>query len=182
MKFDAKEITLKNGKKCVLRPTMPRDAKEMLRYLKVTSAESEHLLRYPDEVSYTLEGERDILKRLYEDPRSVMMLAEIEGKIAGNCSINGFGDKRKICHRSSFAIALYKDFWGMGIGSAMTEYACELARKIGFEQVELEVVEENTRGRALYAKCGFVETGKIACGFKYDDGSYSDLIVMSRRL
>lgn len=49
---------------------------------------------------YTLEQERDILTRLYEDERSVMMLAIVDGKVAGNCSINGLGDKRRILHRA----------------------------------------------------------------------------------
>ena len=119
MKFPEREIILKDGRKCVLRPTGPDLAAEMIEYMKVTAAETPWLLRYPDEVSYTLESEREILGRLLEDPGSVMMAAVVDGKVAGNCSIGGIGNKRKILHRCSLAIALYREYWGLGIGTAM---------------------------------------------------------------
>jgi GNAT superfamily N-acetyltransferase len=91
-------------------------------------------------VNFTLEGEIDILGRLYDDPHAVMMLAEVDGVIAGNCSVSGLGVKRKVRHRCSFAIALYRAFWGAGIGSAMTRYACELARRMGYDQGSVELM------------------------------------------
>ena len=108
MKFPEREIILKDGRKCVLRPTGPDLAAEMIEYMKVTAGETEWLLRYPDEVSFTLESEQEILGRILEDPGHVMMAAVVDGKVAGNCSIGGIGNKRKILHRCSLAIALYK--------------------------------------------------------------------------
>ena len=182
MRFEPRTFTLRDGRTCVLRPTLPGDAREMLRYLTVTSAESDYLLRYPDEVNFTLEGEIDILGRLYDDPHAVMMLAEVDGVIAGNCSVSGLGVKRKVRHRCSFAIALYRAFWGAGIGSAMTRYACELARRMGYGQIELEVVADNARGQRLYEKCGFIPSGRIPDGFRYDDGRFADLVIMTKKL
>ena len=51
MRFDERKITLKDNRECILRPTMPDDAQDMIEYLKLTSAETEYLLRYPDEIS-----------------------------------------------------------------------------------------------------------------------------------
>ena len=56
MRFPEKEITLKDGRKCILRPTMPDDAENMIEYMKVTSGETDFLLRTPEEVNYTVEG------------------------------------------------------------------------------------------------------------------------------
>ena len=72
MRFPEKEITLKDGRKCILRPTSPDLAEEMIEYLKVTSGETPFLLRYPDEVNYTPEGEKEILGRLLDAPDSAM--------------------------------------------------------------------------------------------------------------
>ena len=127
MIFEKKTLLLRNGKECILRPTAPEDSEEMIRYMKETAAESPFLLRYPDEVQYTVEDEQRILTQLMNDPHTVMMVAEVDGKIAGNCSVSGIGSKRKVRHRCSYAIALYDRFRGMGAGSAMTGYALELA-------------------------------------------------------
>ena len=167
MKFPEREIILKDGRKCVLRPTGPDLAAEMIEYMKVTAGETEWLLRYPDEVSFTLESEQDILGRLLEDPGQVMMAAVVDGKVAGNCSIGGIGNKRKILHRCSLAIALYKKYWGLGIG---------------FRQIDLEVVAENEQAQALYRKCGFVESGRRHNALKFDDGTSHDEILMYKLL
>lgn len=182
MNFEPKTITLKDGRNCILRPTHPDDAAEMIAYLKTISEETRFVLRNPDEVSYTLEQEQEILGRLLEDNSSVMMLAVVDGNVAGNCSINGMGDKRRILHRCGMAIALKKEFWNLGIGTAMISYLTELATQIGFEQMELEVVADNERGKKLYEKSGFIETGKRLRALKYDDGTYADECVMIKFL
>ena len=87
MKFQERTITLKDGRNCILRPVLPEYAEEMINYLKKTSAETDFLLRYPDEVTFTLEAEQELLTRFYEDPRTVMMAAFVDGRLAGNSSI-----------------------------------------------------------------------------------------------
>lgn len=182
MKFAEREIMLKDGRMCVLRPTGPDIAEEMIEYLRITSAETPWLLRNPDEVNYTPETEKEILSGLLDDPYSVMMAAIVDGRVAGNCSVSGIGRKRKIAHRCSMAIALYKDYWHLGIGTAMIRYLAELAKEIGYEQMDLEVIAGNTRAQALYRKCGFIESGRRHNALKFDDGSYHDEILMYREL
>ena len=182
MRFPEREIILKDGRKCILRPTGPDVAEEMIEYLKVTSGETPWLLRNPDEVDYTVESEKEILNRLLEDPYSVMIAAVVNGKVAGNCAVNSIGLKRKIRHRCSMAIALYREYWGLGIGTAMIEYLSELAKQIGYEQMDLEVVDGNDRAMSLYRKCGFIESGRRTDALKFDDGSYHDEIIMSKNL
>ncbi len=182
MRFPEREITLKDGRTCVLKPTGPEVAAEMIAYMKITAGETEWLLRYPDEVNFTLEGEQDILGKILDDPGNVMMAAIVDGKVAGNASISGIGNKRKILHRCSLAIALYQEYWNLGIGRAMIEYMTQLAKEIGFKQMDLEVVAENTQAQALYRKCGFVETGRRHNALKFDDGSMHDEILMYKEL
>lgn len=182
MRFSERTVTLKDGRTCLLCPTYPEYAADMVEYLKVTAEETPFLLRNPDEVNYTLEREKEILGMLLESEYSVMMVAVVDGKVAGNCSLNGMGDKRRIRHRCSLAIALKKAYWNLGIGTAMIQYLEELARQIGYEQIELDVVAGNDTAKHLYEKCGFVETGKHVRALKYDDGSYRDEFIMSKVL
>ncbi|MCR4729844.1 MAG: GNAT family N-acetyltransferase [Saccharofermentans sp.] len=182
MKFEERKILLKDGRTCVLKPNSPEYAQEMLGFLRKTSAETEYLLRYPDEVKFTLESEKEILGNLLENPYAIMMIAVVDGKVAGNGSVNGIGDKRKIQHRCSLAIALYEEFWDLGIGTAMIDYMSELAGQIGWKQLDLEVVAENEQAIALYKKCGFIETGRRHNALKFDDGSFHDEILMYKDL
>lgn len=182
MKFQEKEITLKDGRKCTLSPTYPEYAEQMIEYLKKTSGETDFLLRYPDEVKFTLESEVEILGRILEDPYNIMMVAVVDGKVAGNGAINGIGDKRKIRHRCSLAIALYQEYWNLGIGRAMIDYLTELAATVGWTQVDLEVVAENEQAQRLYKKCGFIETGRRHNALRFDDGTYHDEILMYKDL
>ena len=97
-------------------------------------------------------------------------------------SVSGIGEKRKIRHRCSMAIALYKDYWNLGIGTAMIGYMTELAGKIGWHQVDLEVVAENVQAQMLYKKCGFIETGRRHNALLFDDGTYHDEILIYKSL
>lgn len=182
MRFPERRITMKDGRTCILRPTAPDVAEEMIEYLKKTSGETPWLLRNPDEVNYTLEGEKEILSRVLEDPKSVMMVAVVDGKVAGNCAVNSLGDKRKVRHRCSMAIALYQAYWGQGIGTAMIGYLTELAKQIGYEQMDLEVIAGNEQAQALYRKCGFAESGRRHNAIRLDDGSMHDEILMYKEL
>ena len=182
MQFTPRTVTLKDGRTCTLRPACPDDAAVLVEYMQRTAGETEFVLRYPDEVNYTEEQERDILDSILNDPGSVMMVGIVDGKLAGNCSVNGIGVKRKIRHRSSLAITLYREYWGLGIGAAMIGYLAELAEQIGYEQIDLEVVADNTRAQALYRKCGFEESGRRTRALKFDDGTYHDEILMTRIL
>lgn len=182
MRFEPRSIILRDGRTCTLRPTCPDDAEAMIEYMKITAGETPFLVRNPDEVDYTVQTEREILGRLLQDGRTVMMVAEVDGCVAGNCALNPMGARRRLLHRSALAIALKQAYWGLGIGTAMIGYLAELAEQIGYEQIELDVVDGNDRARRLYEHCGFAETGRHLRALKYDDGTYRDEIVMCRLL
>ena len=182
MKFEARKIRLKDGRECILCPTSAEYAAEMIEFLKQTAGETPFLTSYADEVNYTLESEREILNQYFADEKSIMMLALVDGKIAGNAGVSGLGSKRRVLHRCSLGIALKKEYWRLGIAAAMIEYLTELAKYVGYEQMELEVVDGNDRAKKLYEKCGFTTTGKHLHAMKYDDGTYRDEWVMVKML
>ena len=57
-----------------------------------------------------------------------------------------------------------------------------LDKKHGYEQLELEVVAENTSAVALYKKAGFVEFGRNPKGFKSRISGYQELVSMRLEL
>lgn len=182
MIFEPKTITLKDGRICVLHPAQKEDAQGMIDYMRTSAGETPFLLRNPDEVTFTVESEESFLEGKKDAPRELMMVAEVDGVLAGNCGIITNGDLRRVYHRGGFAIALLKEYWHLGIASAMMTYAFELAKEMGYEQMELEVVDGNKRAKALYEHLGFQETGKHLRALKYDDGSYRDEYTMVKFL
>jgi len=182
MKMDQETILLKNGNTCVLRSVEPEDAEKIIAYMKIMLGETPYLLRSPEEFDYTAEGEAEVLRRRWDDPRALMILAEIDGEIAAVSDVTPMGVKSRTLHRATLGMSVRQDFWHQGIGSAMMERLIAHARQSGFEQIELEVVTANRRAINLYVKYGFQVYGTRPHGIKYPDGSYADDYLMCKVL
>ena len=111
-----------------------------------------------------------------------MIIAEVDGEIAGNCSFSPVGRKTRVRHRCVIGIALYEKYWGLGIGKALLELLLEKAAECEYEQAELDVVSRNERAIALYEGFGFTEVGSRPHAMKHKDGTYDDDIIMVKQL
>lgn len=60
--------------------------------------------------------------------------------------------------------------------------ALDVAKEIGYEQVELEVISDNKRAIALYRELGFEKYGSFPRNMKYANGTYADADWMMKRL
>ena len=182
MEYTSKETLLKNGKTCLLRLAEESDAEMLLEYLKATSGETPYMIREPEEVRTSVEEEVEFIRKNREDPRSLMLLAFVDGKHAGSCSFGGASERNRMRHRCTVGISLYRDFWGQGIGTALMNEILAGAKTAGYEQAELEVVSANEAAVGLYRKLGFEITGTIPRAFKYRDGTYADFLFMVKSL
>ena len=182
MIFEKKEMVLKDGRCALLRSPTADDAAAMIEYLRQTSGETDFLMRYPEECDIPLDKEISILSSIAASPDQVMILCELDGDIAGNCQIS-FNTKIKTFHRSSVAIAIKKKYWELGIGSAMFRELVALAEKRdGVTQIELEVIEGNTRAMALYEKFGFSTVSEKPDAVRLKDGTLLKEFLMIRKL
>ena len=181
MQFSPKEIRLKDGRAAVLRMPEPEDAADMIRYLTDTAAETEFVLRYPEECRWTLEQEQALLQGFKDNPDSLMLCCFVEGRLAGNCNLQ-FNGQMKFRHKASIAIALYREFRGLGIGSAMLGTLEDAARQRGVMFLELDYIDGNARGRSLYEKMGFAEVARHPDAVMLKDGSTRCLVYMMKRL
>ncbi len=170
MVFEQKEIRLKNGKTAILRSPVPEDAVELLEYMKQTAGETDFLLRTPEECTMTPEAEAVYLQKFNDSPTDLMIVCTVDGKIAGNCQVSR-KNKRKNCHRGSIGIALLKEYWSLGIGSAMLAELIRAAEGWGLMQLELEYIEGNDRAFGLYEKMGFRVVGAIPNAIRLADGT-----------
>ena len=110
-----------------------------------------------------------------------MIVCFVEGKLAGNCQIARKAHLKNK-HRGTVAIALLREYWGLGIGTAMFEEMLEIARGWGLAQVELEVIEGNDRAMALYEKMGFETVAAIPDAIRLEDGTSLKEFTMAKKL
>ncbi len=181
MRFE-KTIQLKNGAMCLIRNAEVSDASEVLRNSKLTHEETEFLFSYLEESKYTVEGEKEFLKKHLDSERSAELCAFTDGKLVGCAGINPIGEHIKVLHRASFGIAIEKAYWGLGIGRALTLACIELGKRAGYLQLELDAVAENESALNLYRSCGFGEFGRNPMGFRKKDGNYQELVSMRLEL
>lgn len=181
MKY-SRQIILKNGKTAVLRNGVESDGSAVLESFNLTHAETDYLLSYPDENSFDSEKEGHFLERKAASANEIEMIAFVDGKVAGTAGINAVGTKDKVRHRAEFGISVRKEYWGLGIGRALTEACIKCAKEAGYSQLELTVVAENVRAIALYQKEGFIEYGRNPRGFNSRISGFQEVIYMRLEL
>ncbi|MGM9644437.1 MAG: GNAT family N-acetyltransferase [Eubacteriales bacterium] len=183
MIFEEKKIALKDGRIALFRTPAVEDAEKMLKYIKTACGETEYLLRYPEEWDEaSVEGEENWIRRLRDSQDSMDITCYIDGKVVGNCEIN-FKSGLKTSHRAGVAIAILREYWNLGIGSAMfAELIAAAEARAETQIVELEFLEGNDRARALYEKFGFEVVGERPNAFKLKDGRLLKEYFMQREI
>lgn len=182
MIFTPIEYTLKDGRKLVLRPPAESDAQEMIDFRVQTARETHFLMNYPEELAgYTMEKQLGFINRM-QMADDFMAVAVVDGRIAGTCQIS-FNTRLKTQHKAGIGIAILKEFWGLGIGSAMfSEMLKRAEKREGLTHIELEVLEGNERAMALYRKFGFETVAEIPDAIRLKDGTMLKEIKMMKKL
>ena len=177
-----KTIRLKNGSICHLRSATAQDGQAVLENFNTTHAETDFLLTYPEESSFTADQESDFLARKLESPNEIELLAIVDGRVVGTAGVDALGRKYKLRHRAEFGVSVLRDYWGLGIGGALLDSCIECARRAGFLQLELTAVADNESALALYKKKGFTEFGRNPLGFRSRQSGFQELVLMRLEL
>ncbi len=177
MRIEEEKYNL-NGKEIILRNARPDEAQMLIDYLKIVTGETRFLMCGPEEIQYTAEQEENFIREHNDSSDKLLLLAFVDGEYAGNCSFQGKSGNRREAHRVGIGIALFQKYTGQGLGKLMLKKLLEEARKNGYEQAELTLVDGNTRAYRLYESVGFKEYGRLPRANKYADGSYADDICM----
>ncbi|CAN5221991.1 GNAT family N-acetyltransferase [soil metagenome] len=67
---------------------------------------------------------------------------------------------------------------GQGLAGRLTAAAAQIARAAGADRLFLEVSEDNIAARALYARAGFVSTGRRKAYYETPEGRTDALILV----
>ena len=130
--FFYQPIVLKNGQKCILRNAEASDAVRHHDYFVQTHKETDFLLTYPDECTMDIISLERQLKETKCSGTDVEICAFVDGKLAGSAGNNLIRDCAKMRHRAEFGISIKKEYWGLGIGDALTKACIECAKMPAF--------------------------------------------------
>ena len=180
MLYEANTILLKDGRRALLRAPELRDAAELAAMIRQIAGETDFILRTREESTETPEQEAAFIDGMRQSPHSCLIVCEIGGELAGDCQIQ-FNKRLKTRHRASLGVGILQKYWDLGIGTAMLGELIRLAaERPGVVQLELQYIEGNRRGRALYEKMGFREIGRLPGAIRLQNGTMLDEITMIR--
>lgn len=174
----SRHITLPDGEDCLVRSLTGADAEAACAQFCLTHGQTDFLLSYPDENSYTAEQEHTFLLEKEMSPCDVELGAFIAGHLAGTAGIERVCAKDKAKHRAEFGISVDRAYWRRGVGRALTLACIACAREAGYLQLELKAVRDNAAALALYHSVGFIPFGENPLGFRTREGVFQPVVLM----
>jgi len=172
-----KELKTKDGQNLILRRPILEDAEKMVNYLKTIGGESDNLLFGKNEFNLSIEQEREFVNNLNSNKdNTFMVIGIINHEIVSIAQINR-PVKKRISHNSEIAISVKKDYWSIGVGSAVMHELIDFARNNSIRNISLGVKASNSKAIRLYEKFGFK---KVGCHKNYFNvnGTFDDEILM----
>ena len=93
----------------------------------------------------------------YAAPRGALLLARVDGAIAGCCALRPMDGSDYPNAAEMKRLFVRKAFRGFGLGRQLTEAILDEARRAGYSSVLLDTLDEMEAARALYEDLGFEE-------------------------
>jgi putative acetyltransferase len=93
----------------------------------------------------------------YAAPRGALLLAKVDGEVAGCCALRPMDAADYPNAAEMKRLYVRKAFRGFGLGRQLAEAALDAARQAGYACVLLDTLDDMEAARALYEDLGFEE-------------------------
>ena len=91
----------------------------------------------------------------YSGPRGQILLARVNGSIAGCCALRPLDDCDYPNAAEMKRLYVRKAFRGLGLGRQLVEGMLDTARQAGYDHVLLDTLDDMEAARTLYEELGF---------------------------
>ena len=91
----------------------------------------------------------------YAEPRGQILLAQVDGVIAGCCALRPLDDCDYPNAAEMKRLYVRQAFRGFGLGRQLAEAMLDVARQAGYDYVLLDTLDDMEAARALYVDLGF---------------------------
>ena len=166
---------LKNGKELIIRTPKIEETNDFLNYLNHCGKETDFLGFGKEGVEQTLEDEIKYFQNF--TGKNFMLIALIDNKIVGSCSLSANEKRVRLNHIGILGITVLKDYWNLGIGKYLIETTIERGKNNGLTRIELTTRVDNERALSLYKKLGFEIEGQLKNSIYIDDRYYDSYIM-----
>lgn len=157
--FRPRTVTLRDGRRALIRRATPRDAEGIIAHVNAIGAERVFIMT--ETLRYSPREERALLRKWNADRDSELFLVAVGGRTVIGTANFSRGRPSKIRHTANLGVALHKDWRGVGLGRAMMLAGIDWARSVGIRKLTLAVFAGNRRALALYRNLGFVREGRL---------------------
>ena len=158
-----------------VRAARPKDATSFLQMWRSVVAEKRYIRT--EEVRRSAgHYRRTYFRKSWTSKEASIVAVDARGRVIGHLGV-AREDGQATDHVASLGMAVARDWRGRGVGTALLAEAIRWGREMGVEKLALSVYPDNEAARALYAKFGFVEEGRLTGHSKKSIG-YLDEIVM----
>ncbi len=172
----AQTVSLRGGHHAVIAPASEQDAPALLAYLDDIADETEFLSFGRGGLGMSVQQEADFVRGLHEGGNGLMLLASIDGEVAGVATLVRLRPPR-VRHVAQLGLSVREKYWGMGLGRTLSEELLLDARQLGLTRIELRVRHDNTRAISLYEALGFQLEGTLRGAFIVDGIEHDDQIM-----
>lgn len=174
---------LSTGQQLEIRSPQVSDAQACLAYFQQLTQETDFLLYTRAEAAeYDLKAEEDYIRNYLHQSNHLFLIALVDNIVIGALVLDQ-SRFRKQQHTATLGIGILHQYWNLGIGRRLMTFAERWVEEhpvIGM--IRFEVLATNERAIQLYRNFNYTEHGRIPQGVRQPDGSWADLLVMSKRI
>ena len=164
----------------VIREAVPDDAEALINHVKELTSEPDVCVSLtPDEFTYTVDEERNLLEQSNKAEDSLFLLALSNGELVGELTCRPSTRLSANKHVAVLGMSVRKGWRNAGIGSMLLEKAIEWANQTKIiKRIELKVFTINKPAIHLYKKYGFKQEGVLKeAVFRYE--KFHDEFIMA---
>jgi RimJ/RimL family protein N-acetyltransferase len=159
-----------------IRSATEADAAAVVSLLTRAFAETEFLSRLPEEAPPSSSGHDALLRRVPQSPVELFLVATLDNAVIAIATLKG-STLQRFAHSAELAVAVAKDHWRRGIGSALMRALLDWADHQGLIRLWIEVVETNERAIRLYETLGFELEGRLRARRRHGDQLVDNLLM-----
>jgi RimJ/RimL family protein N-acetyltransferase len=168
--------TAEDGRRWLLRPARPTDARALSRLFAAVRSEGRWLITLPAAVSEP--SEAFFIGEMIRSGGGLMLVAEADDDVVGNVMVSL--DRNVVSqHIGTLSICVADDWRDVGMGTALVRAAIKWAREGGLGKVALGVFPDNDRAIAVYERAGFVREGVRRKQYRGPNGTFRDELLMA---
>jgi RimJ/RimL family protein N-acetyltransferase len=152
----------------------PSDRDEILRFAKELPEEDLMFLR----TDITQQPTVDTWMKYIKSGRTITLLAEVEGRMAGYASIH-LNEATWTRHVGEMRVLIGRNFRGIGLGKRLTNEAFAMAKDLGMKKITAQMATDQRGARQVFEHLGFRPEALLADHVMTRDGTTRDLLIMS---